>query len=113
MPGRAYIGLSSDKKHPGQFRPQRLADAPSISLGRIITGIVAALVVLGFGYSLHTPDGRVTDCVGDMGDRTGCPPQLGAGVPMVVWLSVAVLVATLVIGWPYLRYAMRRRSRDA
>ncbi|HEX3298780.1 MAG TPA: hypothetical protein VHW68_01560 [Actinomycetota bacterium] len=32
MPGRAFIGLSPDEKHPAEFHPSPLPDEPQITV---------------------------------------------------------------------------------
>ena len=110
MPGRAFVGLTPEEKHPAEFRPERLPDEPSISLGRVVVGVVTGLILFGFGTSLHTEKLRISVCnkVGALKHPAGCARPLGSGVPVIVWLSVAALVTTVLIAWPYLRSGIRR-----
>jgi hypothetical protein len=36
IPGRAFIGLSPDEKHPSEFRPRRLPDEPMVTVWLVI-----------------------------------------------------------------------------
>ena len=106
MPGRPMVGLSPDEKHPAEFRTKRLRDDPQISLERVLIGVLLGLIVLGTGYYLRSDLGRSSGC-NDPNPRN-CSPPIGRDVPMIVWLSVAALVITLVIAWPYLAAEARR-----
>ena len=106
MAGRLFIGLSSREKYPGQFRPAPLPDQPSLSLGRVVVGLALGLLVFAFGLYLRST--KPVGCPVHVrhGGRIVCSP-LGSGVSMRVWLSIAVLVAAIVIAWPYLTFGAK------
>jgi hypothetical protein len=115
MPGRTFIGLDPRERNRAEFETAGLSDGPFLSLARVVIGIVAGLIVVGVGYDLHHPGGFLTDC---QNGSPKCDVPPGSTVPMSVWLGLAVLVAAVIIAWPYLKYALKmalggnsRRSR--
>jgi hypothetical protein len=115
MAGRAFVGLSPEEKHKGQFRPAPLPAEPGVSVSRVVVGVALGSIVLALGYHVHSIRQPRKACVGDLFGRDRCPPT-GSGVPMVVWMGVAALIVTVVIAWPYLTFAARlwihrRRAR--
>jgi hypothetical protein len=111
MPGRWFIGLSPDEKYPGQFRPAPLPDEPSLSPSRVVVCVVLALMVRTFGFyrhsaHVHSAHRPRAECL-QHGDRNVCPPLPSSGVPIGVWLSIAVLVAAIVIAWPCLTFGAK------
>ena len=99
MPGRAFIGLGRDR-HPGEFETPELQEGPSIGRVRVIIGVTAGLLILWIGYLAR----HSSDCK----HISECPPALGKGLPVVWWTCLGVLVAAVVIGWPYFAYGVRR-----
>lgn len=98
MPGRLFVGLSANEKHPGQFRPPGLPDKPSISRGRVMAGTCIGLLVFGFTYG----SGLTWTCNSD------CLAPTGSDVPIIVCLLFAVPVAVVVIAWPHLSFQIKR-----
>jgi hypothetical protein len=105
MPGRVMLGLAPGKRNRAEFETQGLDDGPFLSLARVIIGIVAGLLVVGIGYDIRHPGGFLTDCPGPHSLR--CQPVPGSGVPMVNWVALALLTASIIIAWPFLKYAVK------
>ena len=99
MPGRAFIGLGRDR-HPGEFGTPPLPEGPSIGRVRLIIGATAGLFVLWIGYIAR----HSFDCK----HIAQCPPAPGSQHSVVWWTCFGLLVAAVVIGWPYFAYAFRR-----
>ena len=110
MPGRVYVGLSRSEKYQGQFEPQPLAEGPSIGRVRVIVGLIAGFVVLLIGYLVHHPEIVNPKCTRP---HSKCSLESGGGLPMIVWLGLGVLLATSVIVWPYLSFAIKSRKRGS
>jgi CDP-diglyceride synthetase len=121
MPGRMFIGLSPDEKHPAEFRPRRLPDEPKLSVWLVIGAVAVALAVIVVGAMIHYPatippglhDGVCPN--GSPPDFRGAPcapPQvyLVNAIPIAVWCAVAALAATLVLTAPFLVYELKRRT---
>jgi hypothetical protein len=107
VPGRAFVGLDPNEKHPEQFHPGRVDEGPSLTLGRSIVGVLLGLAVIGAGYAFHTPGGFLSDC--QKPHAAACQHQLGSGISMYVYVGVGVIVALVVVLWPYLRAGLKRR----
>jgi hypothetical protein len=91
-----------------------LPDQPSLSLSRVVVGVALGLLVLASGLYLRST--KPTGCPAHVphGGRIVCAPP-GSGVSMNMWLGVAVLVAAIVIAWPYLTFGAKLwvHRRDA
>ena len=105
MPGPMLIGLDPSKRNRSEFETAGLADGPFLSLARVVIGIVVGLIVAGVGYGLHHPGGLMSDCQKAHPNNCALPP--GGSVAMPLWLGLAVLVAAVIIAWPYLKYALK------
>ena len=120
MPGRLFIGLAPDEKHPAEFRAGRLPDAPQITPWLVAGAVVVALAVIIIGSMIHqdaTLPQFVADGIcwnGKPPDHAGwCPPRPhapGMWIPMVAWYLCAALAATLVIATPFIVYHGKRRT---
>ena len=104
MPGRVMVGLSPYEKQPGQFGPPGLLDEPHVTLGRVLAGGLIGLLVLVVIHGVRI--GLIRSCVPRPQEL--CPPPPGSGIPFGVWLSLAVLLAGIVIAWPYCSYVVKR-----
>ena len=60
MPGRWFIGLSAEEKHPSEFQPSRLPDEPKVTAWLVIGAVVAALAVIAVGYWIDHPIPQTT-----------------------------------------------------
>ena len=112
MPGRWFIGLSADEKHPSEFQPSRLPDEPKVTAWLVIGAVVAALAVIAVGYWIDHPIPQ-TDCPWvTTNPEVACPEpkQWGSDIPMMVWFSLGALVATLVLAAPFLVYGFKRQT---
>jgi hypothetical protein len=109
MPGRAYFGLGREERYQGQFEPPALTEGPNIGRVRVILGLIAGLVVIWIGYAVHHPEVMDPKCARP---RSLCPPPSG-GLPMIVWLGLGVLLAAIVIAWPYLTFAIKSWRRGS
>ena len=111
MPGRWFIGLSSDEKHASQFRPSRLPDAPRVTVWLVIGAALAALAVMAIGYWIDHPIPPLS-CPFVTDREVACPEpkQWRSDIPMVVWFSLGALVATLVVAAPFLVYEFKRQT---
>ena len=108
MPGRAYFGLGREERYQGQFEPPALTEGPNIGRVRVILGLIAGLVVIWIGYAVHHPE-LSSEC---SRPHSKCVPPSG-GLPMMVWLGLGVLLATIVIAWPYLTFAIKSWKRGS
>lgn len=104
MPGRVMLGLAPGKRNRAEFETQGLDDGPFLSLARVMIGIVAGLVVFGFGYDIRHPGGLVSYCA--MPQSRRCQPPPASGVPMSIWIALALFTAAIIIAWPFLKYAV-------
>src|SRR6476646_3003684 len=121
MPGRAFIGLSPEEKHPAEFRPSPIPDEPTVTVWLVLAAVVVALVVIFVGSAIHTPTQLIEPVF-----RGQCPSggvfDAQAGmcvlteqtwwdrVPMTVWCFYAALAAAIVMTAPFLVYKGKRRT---
>jgi hypothetical protein len=105
------LGLAPGKRNRAEFETQALADGPLLSLARVAIAIVAGLVVFGFGYDIGHPGGLVSYCAMPHSHR--CQPPPGSGVPMSMWIALALLTFAIIIAWPILMYAVKMVRHQA
>jgi hypothetical protein len=72
-------------------------------------GLIVGLVVIWIGYAVHHPEVMSPKCARP---RSLCPPPSG-GLPMIVWLDLGALLATIVIAWPYPTFAIKSWKRGS
>jgi hypothetical protein len=71
--------------------------------------------VFGIGLIAHASAETLPACYAPY--RAYCPQPMGAGIPLIVWLTLGFVVGAFVICWPWisrlLRRTVRRGSRSA
>ncbi len=109
MPGRAYFGLGRENRYQGQFEAPALEEGPNIGRVRVILGLLAGLMVIWIAYAVHHPEFFSDKCTQP---HSKCPPPSG-GLPMFIWVGIGVLLATIVIAWPYLTFTIKSWRRGS
>ena len=121
MPGRAFIGLSPDEKHPAEFNPGPLPDEPQITVLLVAIAVIVALLMIFVGHNIHEPATRSLPLIhglcpnGSTPNLQGvaCPrpnPSFWNRIPMTVWFVYAGLAAAIVIAAPFIVYAVKRST---
>lgn len=121
MPGRAFIGLSPEEKHPAEFHPSPLPDEPQITVLLVAGAVLVALAVIVIGYNLHQPATKSFPVLHGLCPSGSLPSDHGPACPrldlsfwnqisMTVWFVYAGIAAALVVVAPFLVYRVRRST---
>jgi hypothetical protein len=98
--------LSPYEQHPSQLGTGELREPPRLTWTRIVVGLVVAAVVIGVGYALRSDSSPILHCHAYCASTTR---PVGSSISLLVWYGAGILLAGLVVAWPWIAQALRRR----
>jgi hypothetical protein len=121
MPGRAFVGLSPDEKHPSEFSPGPLPDEPQVTVWLVAAAIGVGLLVIWIGSLVHAPATASFPVHHGLCPNGAVPFDHGPACPhldvrwwnrisMTVWFVYAALAAGLVMTGPFIAYGVKRTT---